>query len=480
MPGPGLAREDLVERWWTPAGQDLAAEVRQFLLGRRPLPAEVPFHDGLADLRGLGFPPIAGGAEPRCREPLHVDRLTWRGLDLSAAWLPRVRGVSMTIRECRFDHGECRQWRLEQSEVVGVSFVGADLSRSTFGGPEAGAETRIEASDFDNARLHDVRFLGGQLTGTTFVDADLDGATTLRTDIRNCVFAGPMGRVVFDGRRASGDPSRMVATVLADADLSQVEVRGYRLEGVQPPDGYLIIDDYPRVVEQIVEVLRDATDPDELAVRSYFDSSTVEGWSATSSALLLPRILRDALGESATARALRLLLGSTKESRATTVHVEAAEGADGHGVTARLIASRDWRPPGLQQSDVVDLVAQSPGDEATLFLIERRPWGTDPQQGAQLLAKVNHYIRYLADGGLQRDYPTLADLPIVFRLECASEPPDGISALLGEIQRELEPADVRFETEVDSALSVEATVSDEDSSGRISSARDSREAHWQA
>lgn len=90
----------------------------------------------------------------------------------------------------------------------------------------------------------------------------------------------------------------------------------------------------------------------------------------------------------------------------------------------------------------VDLVAKSPNGEATLFMVEDRPWGEDPDQAEQLLAKVNTYCHYVVGGQLVSDFPDMAGLPVIVRLECPYQPTEEIqkvidAAILGYGQYEI-------------------------------------------
>lgn len=96
----------------------------------------------------------------------------------------------------------------------------------------------------------------------------------------------------------------------------------------------------------------------------------------------------------------------------------------------------------LWNASQVDLVAQSPSGEAVLFMVEERPWGKDPAQADQLLAKVNNYYRYVVGQQLASDYPSLAGRPVTVRLQCATEPNEEIqkvidAATLGYQQHEI-------------------------------------------
>lgn len=78
---------------------------------------------------------------------------------------------------------------------------------------------------------------------------------------------------------------------------------------------------------------------------------------------------------------------------------------------------------GVDNPRVVDLVTE---DEATgevvLVMLEKRPWGSQPEQLRQLEAKFNSYLEYVLGGHLAAQYPQYAEKPVRFQLDCAANP----------------------------------------------------------
>ena len=111
-----------------------------------------------------------------------------------------------------------------------------------------------------------------------------------------------------------------------------------------------------------------------------------------------------------------------------------ADGAVGQGraqAAPRGEVERDAQGPeprGVANARVVDLIRRDlESGDVELLMLEPRPWGSDPQQLAQLEAKLNAYLGYVQTGSLARDYPQYAGAPVRFRLECAG-PPSGPAA----------------------------------------------------
>lgn len=122
--------------------------------------------------------------------------------------------------------------------------------------------------------------------------------------------------------------------------------------------------------------------------------------------------------------------------------------------------------PGVEDPDVIDLVAFDPGSPDPkspdpgspdaevdaevgadlpggrwlVVMLETRPWGDDEQQGAQLKAKINAYATWIAGGSLVAVHPEAAGAPVVIRLDCPT-PPTGpyavITVLAGRALAEL-------------------------------------------
>ncbi|HEY4026123.1 MAG TPA: DUF6572 domain-containing protein [Candidatus Dormibacteraeota bacterium] len=85
---------------------------------------------------------------------------------------------------------------------------------------------------------------------------------------------------------------------------------------------------------------------------------------------------------------------------------------------------------GLQDPDVVDLVAQDADGRYLVVMVEERPWGADPDQPRQLREKINAYAGFVLDGELARRHPEIglgADVRI--QLNCPQQPEGEIAAI---------------------------------------------------
>jgi hypothetical protein len=79
--------------------------------------------------------------------------------------------------------------------------------------------------------------------------------------------------------------------------------------------------------------------------------------------------------------------------------------------------------PGVHNPNVIDLISLDPAvNEVVLLILEKRPWGTVPNQLEQLDDKYNSYVSYVLDGHLAKQYPQYADKVVRIQLDCASPP----------------------------------------------------------
>jgi len=112
-------------------------------------------------------------------------------------------------------------------------------------------------------------------------------------------------------------------------------------------------------------------------------------------------------------------------------------------------SSRKDSERGVHNPKVVDLIAR---DDATgavvLTMIERRPWGSVPDQIRQIEDKFNSYLGYVKGGMLERQYPQYAGVPVVFLLECVETPGGQESNFLGAVQKFAGEEGIRFDVDV--------------------------------
>jgi len=107
---------------------------------------------------------------------------------------------------------------------------------------------------------------------------------------------------------------------------------------------------------------------------------------------------------------------------------------------------------GIDESEVIDLVAENPDGSALLVMVETREWGADPRQPDQLKAKLNTYAQFALDGSLTQHYPHLANKPVTIRLECREDPPAEISSIADAAQRRLSEYGVSLTVKVNPHL----------------------------
>jgi hypothetical protein len=83
----------------------------------------------------------------------------------------------------------------------------------------------------------------------------------------------------------------------------------------------------------------------------------------------------------------------------------------------------EFGEPGVQNPGILDLIRlDTETDRVVLVMIERREWGSSPQQFQQIAEKVNRYLGYALDGHLGEHYPQYRGKRIQICLDCVQEP----------------------------------------------------------
>ncbi len=103
---------------------------------------------------------------------------------------------------------------------------------------------------------------------------------------------------------------------------------------------------------------------------------------------------------------------------------------------------------GVADTGVVDLIAQDGDGRHLAIMIEERPWGSDPEQAAQLREKFNSYYTFIALGGYVEHVPEAVGQPITIQLRCSSLPDGEIAELLTQTERLLGNQGIGFELKV--------------------------------
>jgi hypothetical protein len=99
---------------------------------------------------------------------------------------------------------------------------------------------------------------------------------------------------------------------------------------------------------------------------------------------------------------------------------------------------------GIEDPNVIDLVAQDANGEYMVVMVETRPWGVSCEQPDQLKQKINAYVGYILDGDLARQYPEAAEKPVRIQLNCAHTPRGEIATITEWAARQLSQHGIGF------------------------------------
>lgn len=247
------------ERWLAPEAKALSdAAVAWLLDGAQSQPPAGLGHVGeRVDLRGLAMPAprIRGetGTGYSYGETIQIRGARWSGLDLSGSNLEHLRFHEAEITNCLFDGVKASDLRLWRSTVADSSFAGADLRQAVIGTWLEGRGNTWRRVSFDGADLRGAVMAGGSLEGCTFAAARLAGVWFTQMTLIDCVFVGPLERLVFDCRahREIPEPGPLTRVDFGGAEFRDVDFRGFRVQDVRWPEGQQV-----RVVERFPEIAR--------------------------------------------------------------------------------------------------------------------------------------------------------------------------------------------------------------------------------
>jgi len=99
---------------------------------------------------------------------------------------------------------------------------------------------------------------------------------------------------------------------------------------------------------------------------------------------------------------------------------------------------------GLEDSNMIDVVALDRDGNCLVVMVETRTWSGGSEQREQLKSKVNTYAAYILDGTLNRQYPETIGQPVYIRLDCPEEPTDDIAAIVDWAARQLRDWNIGF------------------------------------
>jgi hypothetical protein len=85
---------------------------------------------------------------------------------------------------------------------------------------------------------------------------------------------------------------------------------------------------------------------------------------------------------------------------------------------------------GVEDTNVIDVVAQDADGEYMIVMVESRPWGAERNQIEQLKAKINAYAGFVASGSFTKAFPEAAGMPLRIQLDCIEPLPPVVNAIV--------------------------------------------------
>ncbi|MEP9382977.1 pentapeptide repeat-containing protein [Nocardioides cheoyonin] len=184
---------------------------------------------------------------------LELSGQRWEDLELSDASLPSLRFFDSEIVNCRVDSTRCQDWRLWNTTMAQSSFVDADLRESALATWWEQKANTWRGVRFDRADMRGLPLEGALFEGCSFRGTRLEGTEFKQTELRDCVFAGRLKDLRFDGRSFpdAPTPNPLVNVDFSAASFEFVEFDGCRFEGVSLPRGVFAIERFPAVAGQV-------------------------------------------------------------------------------------------------------------------------------------------------------------------------------------------------------------------------------------
>jgi len=91
---------------------------------------------------------------------------------------------------------------------------------------------------------------------------------------------------------------------------------------------------------------------------------------------------------------------------------------------------------GIQDPNTIDLITHdNRTDEFAVIMCESRPWGTDPAQIDQLIAKINSYAAYVLDEGFLVTHPEVSGKSIRIQIDCVDTPDPEAAQVIEQASR---------------------------------------------
>lgn len=215
-------------------------------------------------------------AEVNVLDSLTVMRgVTWRGLDFSGSDLRQLRLIDCRIEDCVFDSSNCQGWRMWKTLIHSCTFRGTDFRHAALGGLLENHRNTFRDVAFVKTDLRETAIPAAEFIGCRFENSRLRRLDFGTSSFVDCSFRGELNEVVFNRVGWMGEslpPNEMLRVDMSQTQLRMVEFRGLSLESVALPvdEDHIVLDDFPEILDQIIEMLRARNDLTSRGLAEYF------------------------------------------------------------------------------------------------------------------------------------------------------------------------------------------------------------------
>jgi uncharacterized protein YjbI with pentapeptide repeats len=270
----------LEERWKTDDGKKLTNEILSRLVAGKPLDSlGLGHHDGRTDLRGLRLPSPdkkqqlrVGNWNVDLLEAVSLSGVSLESLNFDGAYLEGLRFKNAALVNCSFVGAKCQGWRLWESDVRDSNFTRANLRGAAVGTWNEGRGNKWRNVIFSLSDFRVAVSWCALYESCVFTDSKITGVKFEQCSLIDCIFAGVMDEVVFDGRPIGDRPASpaMVRVDFGQAVFGQVEFYGFLLDDVRLPDDIRVIKKYGCVIEHVLANIGDLDSRAALMLRGIF------------------------------------------------------------------------------------------------------------------------------------------------------------------------------------------------------------------
>jgi uncharacterized protein YjbI with pentapeptide repeats len=193
-----------------------------------------------------------------------IQKVAWRGLDLSGSHLPHIRFLHCLIEDCVFDRCRLTDLRVWGTRFRNVSFRSTYLRYAALGAVDKGKWNSFHNVDFTLADMRRTSWDAAEFVGCTFNDTKLYDVNFQTSTFTDCTFEGEVREVTFNRVGFEGEaypPNEMKGVDFSRANLRDCTFRGLELKHVRfSAEHQLVISQFPAALARLREFFGKRTD----------------------------------------------------------------------------------------------------------------------------------------------------------------------------------------------------------------------------